>query len=64
MSIIYTHQENKKESPFLWLRFIPNNKLEVLTDILPKTVDLRRIDAIIKQLYPTVKRENRNKTAK
>ena len=64
MSIIYTHQENKKESPFLWLRFVPNNKLEVLTDILPKTVDLRRIDAIIKQLYPTVKRENRNKTAK
>ena len=64
MPIIYTHQENKKESPFLWLRFIPNNKLEVLTDILPKTVDLRRIDAIIKQLYPTVKREDRNKTAK
>ena len=64
MSIIYTHQENKKESPFLWLRFLPNNKLEVLTDNLPKTVDLKRIDAIIKQLYPTARNVTRNKTTK
>ena len=64
MSIIYTHQENKRESPFLWLRFIPNNKLEVLTDNLPKTVDLKRIDVIIKQLYPTARNVTRSKPSK
>ena len=64
MSIIYTHQENKKESPFLWLRFLPNNQLEVLADKLPKAVDMKRIDVIIKQLYPTARNATRNKSSK
>lgn len=53
MSIIYKHKESKKESPFLWLRFIPNNQIEILVDKLPVGVDLSKIDAIIKKLYPT-----------
>ena len=64
MSIIYTHQENKKESPFLWLRFLPNNQLEVLADKLPKAVDMKRIDVIIKQLYPTARNATRNESSK
>jgi len=39
----------------LWLRFIPNNYIEVLTDKLPSTVDITKIDGIIKKLYPTAK---------
>lgn len=63
MSIIYKHQESKKESPFLWLRFLPNNELELLTEKLPKTADLVKIDVIIKQLYPTARRANRNRAS-
>ena len=64
MSILYKHQENTKISPFLWLRFIPNNELEVLTEKLPKTVDLSKIDDIIKKLYPTAINVPRNRTSK
>lgn len=64
MSIIYKHKENNKVSPFLWLRFIPNNELEVLTEKLPKTVDLSKIDDIIKKLYPTAQNVPRNRTSK
>jgi len=55
MSRFYKHQESRKESPFLWLRFIPNNYIEVLTDKLPSTVDITKIDGIIKKLYPTAR---------
>lgn len=64
MPILYTHKENSKISPFLWLRFIPNNQLEVLTDKLPKTVDLNKIDDIIKKLYPTAQNVTRNSASK
>lgn len=56
MSIIYKHQESRTDTPFLWLRFLPNNELELLTEKLPKTADLTRIDVIIKKLYPTARR--------
>lgn len=64
MSIIYKHQESRTDTPFLWLRFLPNNEIELLTDKLPQTADLARIDVIIKQLYPTAKRVNRNRASK
>lgn len=64
MPIIYKHKENNKISPFLWLRFMPNNELEVLTEKLPKTVDLCKIDDIIKKLYPTAVNVPRDRTSK
>ncbi len=61
MSIIYKHQESRKESPFLWLRFLPNNELEILTEKLPEAVDLTKIDGIIKKLYPTAQNVSRTR---
>ena len=50
MKLYFKHQESNITSNFLWLRFLPNNRIEVdLTN--PKDKD--KIVAIIKKLHPT-----------
>jgi len=50
MKVYFKHQETNRTSNFLWLRFLPDNRIEVdLTSLKDKD----KIVTIIKKLHPT-----------
>jgi len=50
MKVYFKHQETNRTSNFLWLRFLPNNIIEVDLTCLK---DKDKIVTIIKKLHPT-----------